>query len=278
LAAVFPAGLVQVFRSCVFCRSRACGKADKLCGASWPGTFCFLSVAGFGPPVASRVHRVSNQDGTFVQSSKEATMSTMNPFKFVGGMLLEIGAVIAVLAMLPALGAHDPFGSSAPTAAQGIDQDFFEPNSLRLYSEGDGREPLITQDRDARYDGYRSAAQRVVPTFSMPTRQPDFSRDAGPRERFEPLPPQPRERYVHEAQPVVRDFASEPRFASRTAFSDRGDLTPPSYAAPPVYSQRPYDAAEVAPAQLRNYRPTSAMPRHYDRSSPLRDSSYYERY
>jgi hypothetical protein len=60
-------------------------------------------------------------------------MSTMNPLKFFGGMILEIGAVIAVLAMLPALGSRDAqYPAAASFSESQPNQVFFDARSSRV--------------------------------------------------------------------------------------------------------------------------------------------------
>jgi hypothetical protein len=65
-------------------------------------------------------------------------MSSMNPLKFFGGLVLEVGAVIAALAILPGLGG---LGGSNPalsnTAAESIipNQVYFDANSSRVMDE-----------------------------------------------------------------------------------------------------------------------------------------------
>jgi hypothetical protein len=200
--------------------------------------------------------------------SKEATMSATNPFKFVGGLLLEIGAVIAVLALLPAFSARDPFGLSTPAssalstpAAARAADDFFAPNSLRMLDE-------------------RNLRERPSPAYTAPARQPDYSRQAPP-------PAFPREAYVHEARPLVRDFAPEPRTTQSFTVHgninrDRGDLLPPSftpserYAPVSAYAEQPlpYQATQY---QRQTYRPSYDAPVPYERAE-LRSRAYDSRY
>jgi hypothetical protein len=59
-------------------------------------------------------------------------MSTMNPLKFAGGMILEIGAVIAVLAMLPAMGNREAAYSATPEVSDSPNQVFFDATSSRV--------------------------------------------------------------------------------------------------------------------------------------------------
>lgn len=65
-------------------------------------------------------------------------MSTLNPLKFVGGLVLEVGAVVAALAILPGLGG---LGASNPslsnTSAESIipNQVYFDANSSRMIDE-----------------------------------------------------------------------------------------------------------------------------------------------
>jgi hypothetical protein len=66
-------------------------------------------------------------------------MSTLNPLKFVGGLVLEVGAVIAALAILPGLGGwagSDPMKLSN-TAAESIipNQVYFDANSSRVMDD-----------------------------------------------------------------------------------------------------------------------------------------------
>jgi hypothetical protein len=63
-------------------------------------------------------------------------MSSMNPLRFFGGMILEIGAVIAVLAMLPAVGSRDwqPTSFSSEPKA-GPNQVFYDARSSRTLED-----------------------------------------------------------------------------------------------------------------------------------------------
>jgi len=56
----------------------------------------------------------------------------MNPLKFVGGMILEIGAVIAVLAMLPAFGSRDAQYPAASFTESQPNQVFFDARSSHV--------------------------------------------------------------------------------------------------------------------------------------------------
>lgn len=68
-------------------------------------------------------------------------MSTMNPLKFLGGMILEIGAVVAVLAMLPAMGTRgeSAYSQSAYPAVPEMNsvsnQVFFDARSSRVVDD-----------------------------------------------------------------------------------------------------------------------------------------------
>lgn len=58
-------------------------------------------------------------------------MST-NPFKFMGGLVLEIAAVVAVLSLLPAFGTRDPQAVSLSQSATAVpNQVFFDAQSAR---------------------------------------------------------------------------------------------------------------------------------------------------
>lgn len=67
-------------------------------------------------------------------------MSTMNPLKFVGGLVLEIGAVIAVLAILPGMGSSEPSGlSSLSSAPLQSNQVYFDAKSSRVLGASEQR-------------------------------------------------------------------------------------------------------------------------------------------
>jgi hypothetical protein len=59
-------------------------------------------------------------------------MSTMNPLKFVGGLVLEIGAVIAVLAIIPGLGGSEAlrFSNAGFNANSSLPGNSFATNSV----------------------------------------------------------------------------------------------------------------------------------------------------
>lgn len=66
-------------------------------------------------------------------------MSSMNPLKFLGGLVLEVGAVIAALAVLPGLGgwANSDSLKLSNTAAESVipNQVYFDANSSRLVDD-----------------------------------------------------------------------------------------------------------------------------------------------
>lgn len=86
-------------------------------------------------------------------------MSTMNPLKFVGGLVLEIGAVIAVLAIIPGLGgsealrlsqngfsanssmAPNSFATSPVTPASLPNEVFFDAQSPRVLDNPNQQRP-----------------------------------------------------------------------------------------------------------------------------------------
>ena len=68
-------------------------------------------------------------------------MSTMNPLKFVGGLVLEIGAVIAVLAILPGFGSSEPSLPLSSLAPAVPNQVFFNAESSRVLDNAPRRNP-----------------------------------------------------------------------------------------------------------------------------------------
>jgi hypothetical protein len=98
--------------------------------------------------LARRLLWLTLEGGTILGSNREGLqMSTMNPLKFVGGLVLEVGAVIAALAIIPGLGGSGltNFGqlSSAPNdrlampaaSADMPNQVFFSADSSRVIDE-----------------------------------------------------------------------------------------------------------------------------------------------
>jgi hypothetical protein len=103
--------------------------------------------------LARRLLWLTLEGGTILGSNREGLqMSTMNPLKFVGGLVLEVGAVIAALAILPGLGGSGltNFGQLSSTsndrlAMQGTSADiipnqvFFNADSSRMIDEPQSR-------------------------------------------------------------------------------------------------------------------------------------------
>src|SRR4051812_17722482 len=78
-------------------------------------------------------------------AARRGAMSTMNPLRFLGGMILEIGAVVAVLAILPGMGSREvvnPYATNSNGAPYNEipNQVFFDARSSRLVDDP-GRPP-----------------------------------------------------------------------------------------------------------------------------------------
>lgn len=160
-------------------------------------------------------------------------MSSSNPFGFMSGMFLEIGAVVAVLAILwqPSAGDTRPAGQPDFFASQPV---HFNATPATQY-EPAARTALVREDMFA----YRplpaahSQQHTEQPAYSQP--QPAYSQQpwrdnerllpAAPPMR-EHFPPETRQETRFEAQPYVRTLASDRPTLSR---QPQRDYTPPAY-------------------------------------------------
>lgn len=152
-------------------------------------------------------------------------MSTMNPLKFVGGLVLEVGAVIAALAILPGLGGWAGSDSQkfSSTAAESIipNQVYFDANSSRVLDE---------------------PAQRATPPAAW---QNDFA----------PAPPVTQQRYVEN----TLDHNSQRALDAAARLWNQGDRL-----LPPDLRVRRDAADDRAGEPLREYAPRESMPRTAD--------------
>lgn len=160
-------------------------------------------------------------------------MSSTNPLSFFGGMFLEVGAVIAVVAVL-----WQPQQGDARPALQPT--DYFASRPVDFSANA----PLDRGDLQSMLPNYRTANN-----FQRPVRLESYlpmtERPVMPQRNWDeeqrllpPAPPayaeMPRESRIEMAQPRVRGFAGQtqsfeqqpPRYSAplpRTAAAPRGD-------------------------------------------------------
>ncbi len=191
-------------------------------------------------------------------------MSAMNPFKFLGGLVLEIGAVIGVLAVLPAMGPQDSTANTSLTSEP--NQVFFNAQSSRVYGEPAlprPAPPAVWQNDFAatpppaqqRFveDTLDFNSQRVLDAATRLTNRGD-----------QLLPPElrvPRERIRDESPPIVREFA------------------PATPATQPFNStQNSYPAQRNLRAQSEPDRPSYYNPARNNPQPDARSHHYNDRY
>jgi hypothetical protein len=166
------------------------------------------------------------------RDNMEVQMSSANPLSFFGGMFLEIGAVIAVVAFL-----WQPQQGDARPALQPA--DYFASRPVQIY----GNSALDRSDFQSTLPTYRTADnfQRLVrpePYLPMTERTSIPQRNWNEEQRLLPSAPpafaeMPRESRIEMAQPRVRAFAGQmqsfeqpPRYSAplpRTAEAPRSD-------------------------------------------------------
>jgi|GEM_PF-5072614 len=149
-------------------------------------------------------------------------MSTANPLHFIGGMILEIGAAIGVMALLwPGTQASQQ--PSLPNASYYAPQEVYPPGQITEVGRFPSRGDLLPESRGD------FASERPLYQPLPATRLPSAW-----QERGELLPPAPasfdpllaRTPQVAVARPYVRTFDNEPAESHptvRTARSFRGD-------------------------------------------------------
>ena len=165
-------------------------------------------------------------------------MSSSNPFGFVSGMFLEIGAVVAVLAIL--------WQPSAGDTRPAVQPDFFASQPVRFTAS-----PAAQHEPAARTALVR---EEVFAYRPLPVEQPAYAQQPWrDNERLLPSAPPSWERYPQEMPQENRVATAQPYV--RTIASDR-----------PMLARQPQ--REYAPATYRTA----------DRSNEGRHSDFYHRY
>lgn len=213
-------------------------------------------------------------------------MSTMNPLKFMGGLVLEIGAVIAVLAIIPGLGGSEslrltgantsPASSFANNSlAPMTNQVFFDAQSSRVLDEPNQQRTAWQNDL---IPPPPAAQQRYVE--EMLDHNSQRALDAATRlwtqgDRL--LPPDLRVRREaadqHAGEPI-RDL-SQRRPAFRADDNRADNEIVPEYVVPPAVAEQNYNRpSHYAPPQNR---PTSrySPPRYSAQEQPRRVDERY---
>jgi hypothetical protein len=223
-------------------------------------------------------------------------MSTLNPLKFVGGLVLEVGAVVAALAILPGLGGLGGNNSAlSNTSAESIipNQVYFDANSSRLVDEPTPRTtppaawqndyapvPPVSQQRyventlDHNSQRALDAAarlwnqgDRLLPPDLRVRREVADDRSGEPLREYSPRDVMPRdtiplqrEVMTREMMPRTADYRTDNNYANNyTAPSPPTQPASPEYRRPSYYAP-PTQRSEFTP----RYSSTQEQPRRMD--------------
>ena len=186
-------------------------------------------------------------------------MSTMNQLKFLGGLVLEIGAVIAVLAIIPGLGGSEAlrFSNAGFNANSSLPANSFATNSVAQTS----------LPNEVFFDGQSS---RVLDNPNQDRSRP---RSAWINDLVPP-PPVAQQRYVEE----MLDHNSQRALDAAARVWNQGDgLLPPELRVRPQpatenlaanYDRGPKSAYSQQPANLQQQ---SAYSQQQSAGEPIRD-------
>ncbi len=223
------------------------------------------------------------EGGTILSLNREGLlMSTLNPLKFVGGLVLEVGAVIAALAILPGLGGWVGGDSQrfSSTAAESIipNQVYFDANSSRIIDEPTRTSrptawqndyaptPPVTQQRfventldhssqralDAAARLWNQGDRLLPPDLRVRREVPNEQNEQVVDRSVEPLreyaPRETMQRQTMPREPMPRDLM--PRTADYRLDEDysKSSFTTPEYHRPSHYAQ-PSTRNEYTPRQ-----------------------------
>lgn len=180
---------------------------------------------------------------------------SMNPLKYLGGLVLEIGAVVAALAFIPALG-----GSPAPI-------QYLQPASAPSLSG-----PISTNQ--VYFDAQSTRVLDPAALARQPANPPQRARTAWQND-FAPLPSPAEQRYVEQ----MLDHNSQRAMDTALRVLNRGDELLPTdlrmrrEEAPP--SQLQLQPRQPLPMQTQHdFQPRAGQPQSYYAPRRLADDRY----